>query len=88
MVPAEAVQVAQRGSAVWVVKADQTVELRPVTVARTVDGRSMIAGIEDGETVVTEGQLRLAPGAKVAVKSREGSKATAAEGTTPAKGAS
>jgi multidrug efflux system membrane fusion protein len=87
VVPAEAVQVAQRGPAVWVVKADQTVELRPVTVARTVDGRSMVAGIEDGETVVTEGQLRLAPGAKVDVKAREGSKATAAEGMTD-KGAS
>jgi multidrug efflux system membrane fusion protein len=56
----------QSGRYVFVVKPDQTAELRQVTVAREV-GQEMIiaAGVSPGETVVTDGQLRLVPGAKV-----------------------
>jgi multidrug efflux system membrane fusion protein len=51
---------------VFVVKADQTVELRQVTVAREIGQETVIAqGVSPGETVVTDGQLRLVPGAKV-----------------------
>lgn len=67
--PEGAVQSGQRGDYVFVVKPDQTVESRPVKVARSVGGRAVIAqGLAGGETVVTEGQLRLSPGAKVVVK--------------------
>jgi multidrug efflux system membrane fusion protein len=67
--PEGAVQSGQRGDYVFVVKADQTVESRPVEVARSVGGRAVIAdGLAGGETVVTAGQLRLSPGAKVVVK--------------------
>ena len=53
----------QQGQYVFVVKADQTVEMRPVTVARTIGGETVIAsGLKAGETVVTDGHLRLVAG--------------------------
>jgi membrane fusion protein, multidrug efflux system len=66
LVPAEAVQTSQDGAAAFIVKDDQTVELRRLTVGRSA-GRSTVieAGISPGETVVTDGQLRLTPGMKV-----------------------
>jgi multidrug efflux system membrane fusion protein len=64
--PAAAVQTGQEGDYVFVVKGDGTVESRSVRVGRTVGGRAVIAeGLSGGETVVTDGQLRLVPGAKV-----------------------
>jgi membrane fusion protein, multidrug efflux system len=70
LVPAEAVQNGQRGPYVYVVKSDSTVEPRLVTIGRTVEGQAVIdKGLAAGETVVTDGQLRLSPGAKVRVKS-------------------
>ena len=69
VVPSQAVQVGQQGSYVFVVKSDQTVESRPVVVAREVSGESVIdRGLASGEQVVTDGQLRLAPGTKVEIK--------------------
>lgn len=66
VIPSEAVQAGQRGQFVYVVKADKTVELRPVTPGRTIQNRMVIEkGVAAGETVVTDGFLRLAPGAKV-----------------------
>jgi membrane fusion protein, multidrug efflux system len=70
VVPAPAVQNGQNGSQVFVVKSDQTVELRPVKVARTIGNLAVIAdGLKEGETVVTDGQLRLVPGAHIEVRS-------------------
>jgi multidrug efflux system membrane fusion protein len=69
VVPAPAVQTGQQGTYVFVVKPDQTVESRPVTVARQLGEEAVIAqGLAPGETVVTEGQLRLVPGARVEVR--------------------
>ncbi|HTT66015.1 MAG TPA: efflux RND transporter periplasmic adaptor subunit [Bryobacteraceae bacterium] len=66
VVPSEAVQDGQRGQFIFVVKADQTVEPRPVKVERTIGRKAVIAqGVTAGETVVTDGQLRLYPGAKI-----------------------
>jgi multidrug efflux system membrane fusion protein len=66
VVPSEAVQDGQRGQFIFVVKADQTVESRPVTVSRTIGKKTVIAkGVTPGETVVTDGQMRLYPGAKI-----------------------
>ena len=66
VVPSEAVQDGQRGQFIFVVKPDQTVEPRQVTVDRTIGRKAVIAkGIAPGETVVTDGQLRLYPGAKI-----------------------
>ena len=69
MVPTHAVQTGQQGQFVYVVKDDKTVELRPVSPARTVGDLTVIdKGLQAGETVVTDGQLRLTPGAKVEIK--------------------
>jgi membrane fusion protein, multidrug efflux system len=66
VVPTQAVQTGQQGQYVFVVKPDQTVESRPVVVARNAGENSVIAsGLRPGETVVTDGQLRLRPGSKV-----------------------
>lgn len=69
VVPVQAVQSGQKGQYVFVVKGDLTVEPRPVMVNRTLNGESIIEkGLQPGEKVVTDGQLRLFPGAKVEVK--------------------
>jgi multidrug efflux system membrane fusion protein len=70
VVPSQAVQTGQQGSYVFVVKSDRTVESRPVVVAREVGGESVIErGLSSGEQVVTDGQLRLASGTRVEIKS-------------------
>jgi len=66
--PTSAIQNGQQGTYAYVVKSDQTVESRPVTVVRNVaDGAVIGKGLAPGETVVTDGQLRLSPGAKIEV---------------------
>jgi len=66
VIPAESVQAGQQGSFVYVVKADQTVEPRPVLVGQAFEGKVIVEkGVASGETVVTDGQSRLFPGAKV-----------------------
>jgi multidrug efflux system membrane fusion protein len=66
VIPAEAVQAGQQGSFVYVVKPDQMVEARPVTVGQTVAGKVIVQqGVTSGETVVIDGQSRLFPGAKI-----------------------
>ena len=68
VVPSQAVQTGTKGDYIYVVKSDSTAEQRPVKVARTIAGDAVIAsGIEPGDTVVTDGQLRLIPGMKVEV---------------------
>lgn len=68
-VPAEAVQTGQSGQYVFAVSAGQTAELRPVSVDRIVDGLAVLrSGVAAGDKVVVEGQMRLAPGLKVAEK--------------------
>ncbi len=70
VVPSRAVQTGQNGEYVYVVKEDLTAEMRPVKVQRTFGEDSVIAsGLKPGERVVTDGQLRLYPGAKVEIKS-------------------
>ncbi len=73
VVPNEAVQTGQNGSFVYVVKPDRTVDSRPVTTGARVDQDLVIeSGLEPGETVVTEGQLRLAPGSRIVVRDGRG----------------
>jgi multidrug efflux system membrane fusion protein len=74
-VPSKAVQVGPDGTFVFVVKKDQRVAVRPVSVL--VSGDKMTAvktGLKIGETVVTDGQLRLRNNKKVEVKSADGKK--------------
>jgi len=73
VVPSVAVQTGQQGTYVFVVKDDQTVEMRKVAVQRTAGDKSIIAsGLVPGETVVTDGQLRLRPGSRVRVTENAG----------------
>ncbi|MCU1384247.1 MAG: efflux transporter, family, subunit, partial [Acidobacteria bacterium] len=66
VVPSQAVQTGQDGQYVFVVKDDQSVEQRTVTVGqRVADDTVVDKGLTAGETVVTEGQLRLEPGSRV-----------------------
>lgn len=70
--PPGAVQSGQQGSFVYVVKADNTVESRPVTPGRLIaDGTVIQSGLSPGERVVTDGQLRLQPGSKVEILAAE-----------------
>ncbi|MDX8532181.1 efflux RND transporter periplasmic adaptor subunit [Mesorhizobium sp. VK25A] len=65
-VPTVAVQPSQKGPFVYVVKPDNTVEMRPVQVALTVGDNSAVSqGLKSGEKVVVEGQTRLKNGAAV-----------------------
>jgi membrane fusion protein, multidrug efflux system len=68
LVPAQAVQVSQSGPFVFVVKPDNTVDLRPVKPGQRQEGDLIVieSGVKPDETVVVTGQLALAPGAKVA----------------------
>jgi multidrug efflux system membrane fusion protein len=69
VVPSPAIQPGQNQQFIYVVKSDQTVEARPVTVKRAVnDKESVVEGVQPGEVVVTNGQLRLVPGARVQSK--------------------
>lgn len=66
VIPTAALQNGQQGQYVFVVKSDQSVEMRNVSVDRTNDKESVISsGLQPGETVVTDGQVRLTPGVKV-----------------------
>lgn len=69
--PAAAVQTGQQGHYVFVVTGEQTVEMRIVEVDRMDEHDAVIAsGLSGGETVVTDGQLRLVPGAAVELTQR------------------
>ena len=69
VVPTSAVNNSQSGPYCYVVKADTTVEMRPVSVVRSWQDLSIVAaGVSPGETVVADGQVRLSPGAKAAIR--------------------
>jgi multidrug efflux system membrane fusion protein len=73
IVPNQAIQTGQNGTFVYVVRPNRTVEVRNVTASLRVDQDMVIdSGLEAGETVVTEGQLRLAPDSRVAVRDGRG----------------
>jgi multidrug efflux system membrane fusion protein len=68
-VPSVAVQNGQQGTYVFVVKPDQTVEMRTVNVERVSASETVLAGgVQPGDTVVTDGHLRLVPGSRISVK--------------------
>ncbi|HLH77506.1 MAG TPA: efflux RND transporter periplasmic adaptor subunit [Candidatus Binataceae bacterium] len=70
LVPSQAVQSGEQGNYVYVLKPDQTVRLQPVVIGDTLSGMTIIQrGLHGGETVVTDGQVQLVPGARVRIKS-------------------
>jgi len=81
VVPAPAVTEGQQGSIVYVLNPDSTVSPRPVDVSRTVGELAVVArGLQPGEVVVTDGQLRLSPGAKVLVRDEHAGRADSGGG--------
>jgi multidrug efflux system membrane fusion protein len=73
VIPTQAIQTGQQGQFVFVVKGDGSVDLRPVVSGETLDGETVISsGVNPGESVVTDGQLQLAPGSRVVVKREQG----------------
>jgi len=85
IIPSVAVQRGPQGSFVYVVKADKTVEARPVTVALTQSNQSALSsGLQAGEVVVTDGQDKLQNGAKVESRSPTGNSNTPQPTTQPA----
>ena len=72
VVPNQAVQTGQDGTYVYVVGEDRAVSVRPVKTGPRIDQDMVIDdGLKGGETVVTEGQLRLQPGSKVQVRGQQ-----------------
>ena len=68
VVPSQAIQAGQQGDYVFVTKPDMTVDVRRVNVGHTVNNNTeVLEGLSLGETVVTDGQVRLEPGTKVYV---------------------
>jgi multidrug efflux system membrane fusion protein len=68
-VPQAAVRVGQNGNYVFIIKPDRTAEVRLVNVSRTIDGKSVVdKGLNEGEDVAIDGQLRLNNGTKVEIK--------------------
>ena len=81
-VPASALQTSQAGQHIYIVKSDQTAELRPVVVERVAGPVAVITrGVSVGETVVVDGQLRVIPGKPVEVKTRDGGGPRTGKGT-------
>src|SRR5438034_407724 len=78
VVPAQAVMSSQQGTYVFIVNSDGSASQQTVTVARTVDSLAVIAqGVTPGALVVTDGQLRLTPNARVDIPGGLGSESAA-----------
>jgi multidrug efflux system membrane fusion protein len=72
VVPATAVTRGQQGAYVYVLNPDSTASSRPVDVDRSDDVTAVITtGLKAGETVVTDGQFRISPGARLMVREPE-----------------
>ena len=83
LVPTSAIQTGQSGQFVFVVKNDNTVESRPVVAGRAIGDETVIdKGVNPGETVVTDGQVRLVPGAKVEIRNNAGKQGGASPAPT------
>lgn len=68
VVPAQSLQTSQQGQFIYVLKADQTAEMRKIVLDRTIGDEAVISsGLAAGETVITDGLLRITPGAKVQI---------------------
>jgi multidrug efflux system membrane fusion protein len=70
LVPSQAIQSGQEGQFVWVIKPDLTAEVRPVETERSLNSEVVVKkGLQAGERVVIDGQIRLVKDARVEIKS-------------------
>jgi membrane fusion protein, multidrug efflux system len=87
VVPARTVQSGPQGKYVWVVNSDETVAMRPVQVLRnytnseSADQAVIGSGLQSGESIISEGQMLLMPGAKVRVLKAKTSSENSAAGS-------
>ena len=73
MVPEQAIVDGEQGKFVYVVNSENRVQPRPVSTSRTVEGQAVIdKGLRPGETIVTDGQARLSPNARIEPQSSLG----------------
>jgi multidrug efflux system membrane fusion protein len=88
VVPTKAVQTGQEGEYVYVVRTDNTAESRPVKIGSVFENLSLVSnGLKVGERVIVDGQLRVAPNARVVVQSAQpASQDDAAAAGSPAGG--
>jgi multidrug efflux system membrane fusion protein len=85
VVPSQAVQQGQRGSFVYLIKPDLSAVMQPVTVALTFQDQVVVGqGVRPDDRVVTDGQLRLFPGAKVDIRAGVGGGSAAGAPGSPA----
>jgi multidrug efflux system membrane fusion protein len=85
LVPNQATQLSQQGEFVYVIKQDDTAELRPVTLGqRQGDNVVVTKGLADGERVVVTGQLTVSPGAKVRLQQGASGQGAPGQGAAPA----
>ena len=83
-IPAQAVQTGQEGTYLYVVKEDQVVTLRPVTVVLSVAGEAVIEGdLAEGERVVIDGQMQLFDGVRVQERGKESDTRKADKAASP-----
>jgi multidrug efflux system membrane fusion protein len=81
VIPNQAMQTGQDGNYVYVVNNDHTVEVRPISVGiRRETDLVVDKGLEEGDVVVTEGQLRLAPGSSVILPGESGGRGAGGNG--------
>jgi multidrug efflux system membrane fusion protein len=83
VVPSQAVMQGQQGTYVFVVNNDGTATTQPITVERTLDSLSVIAGVPAGALVVTDGQLKLTPNAKVDIRGGPTTETSGGSGGSP-----
>jgi len=77
VVPVQSVQTNQQGQFIYVLKADQTVEMRKIVLDRTIGDEAVISsGLAAGESVITDGLLRITPGAKVQIAANSSAKSS------------
>jgi multidrug efflux system membrane fusion protein len=82
VVPGQAIQTGQNGQFVFVIKPDSTAEIRPITTGAVSQGVTVIEkGLQAGEQVVIDGQMRVIPGGRVEIKSPEKPGPTKVNGT-------
>jgi len=87
VIPTQAIQTGQQGQYLLVVKQDSTAELRPVKVGPVQNGNTVIEkGLQAGEQVVIDGQVRVIPGSKVEIKPVTGDQGAGAKNQKPVPG--
>lgn len=72
VIPTQAVQTGQQGPYVFLLRPENVVEMRPLRLGRAFGQETVVEeGLQDGDLVVTDGQIRLVPGSRVEVKGRQ-----------------